>query len=304
MIAIDLGSNTISIVLIDCNTLEKIADFQKIVRTAENLHKTKIISNEAIKRVIEAIKEFQQKIDFKNQEVIAVATAAFRLAKNSKEALREIQKNTGVKFEIIDAKKEAKLTALAVRERLKKLNIYESFINVDLGGGSTEIIFYDNEKIISKSVDIGIVTFTEKYKDIETIKKNAKTAYRELEIFIKNTYKKYKKPSIMTATAGTPTTIAAFLKGMDYENYDYKKINGTKLSIKQIESALEKLLKLPKKEREKWVGVKRGDLIIAGIYLLISLIQIGQFDQIVVIDDSLKEGAAIFGCESKIKSNF
>ncbi len=302
MIAIDLGSNTLSAVLMDCNSLERIKDIQKIVRTAQDLQKNRIISKEAVNRVIKALKEIQKEIDFSNQNIKAVATAALRMAENKDEVLKEIEKKTNIKFEIIDGKKEAYLTALAVKERLKKLNFtFESFINIDLGGGSTEIILNYPNEIFSKSVDIGIVTFAEKHKSFEKIKKEAKTAYKDLEEFIKNYYKIYKKPSLLTATAGTPTTIAAFLKGMDYENYDYKKINGMKISIKDIKMSLEKLLKLDIKEREKWVGVGRGDLIIAGIYLLISLIEITSFKEITVIDDSLKEGAAILGCKSKLK---
>ncbi len=302
MIAIDLGSNTLSAVLMDCNNLERIKDIQKIVRTAQDLQKNRIISKEAVKRVIKALKEIQKEIDFSNQNIKAVATAALRMAKNKNEVLEEIEEKTNIRFEIIDGEKEAYLTALAVKERLKKLNFqFESFINIDLGGGSTEIILNYPDKIFSKSVDIGIVTFAEKHKSFEKIKQEAKTAYKGLKDFIKEHYESYKKPSILTATAGTPTTIASFLKGMDYENYNYKKINGMKISIEDIKISLERLLKLNKKEREKWVGVGRGDLIIAGIYLLISLIEITSFKKITVIDDSLKEGAAILGCKSKFK---
>ena len=57
MIAIDLGSNTIRIVKWDCEKNEKIAEYEKIIKTADNLVNTKEISKEALKRIIEAINE-------------------------------------------------------------------------------------------------------------------------------------------------------------------------------------------------------------------------------------------------------
>ncbi len=302
MIALDLGSNTFRAVEIDCKTLERIKEYEKIVKTAEDMHKTGIIKEEALKRVIEAIKEADKIFDFRNHNVTAIATAALRMAKNRQEVLKRIKEKTGIEFKVIKGEEEARLTALAVEERLKKLNRdHENFITIDLGGGSTEILIKNRENLLAKSIDIGIVTFAQKYKTIENIKKEAITAYdKELKPFLKNLYQTYKKPSILTATAGTPTTIAAFLQGMDYGNYDYKKINGYELSIKMIEDALKKLLSLDIKEREKWVGTGRGDLIIAGIYLLISLIKICGFSEIVVIDDSLREGAAIKKCKEGV----
>ena len=298
MIGIDLGSNTISFVLMDCETLERKKDIQRIVRTAEDLEKTGIISKKAVDRIIKAILEAQKDIDFSSNKIKAVATAALRLAKNRQEVLEEIKKETGVEFEIIDGFTEAKLTSIAVKERLKKLSLpYDNFANIDLGGGSTEIILQYKDEIFTKSIDVGIVTFAQKHQTLNKIKENSKKAYKEMEIFVKDIYKKYQKPSILTATAGTPTTIASFIKKMDYANYDYSKINGTPLSTKDIQEALKKLLNLDMKEREKWVGVGRGDLIIAGIYLLIALIELMEFDKIVVIDDSLKEGVAIKECK-------
>ncbi len=295
MIACDLGSNTFRVVKLNCSTFERIKEYEKIVKTADNLYTTKIINQNALKRVIEAIKEAKKEFDFENDKVSAVATAALRMAENKEEVLKSIEKETGVLFKIIDGKEEARLTAVAVRERLKKLNMpYKHFINIDLGGGSTEIIINKNEQIFAKSIDTGIVTFAQRYKTLKMIKEKSFNAYEEL----KDIYKKESKPPILTATAGTPTTIAAFLKNMNYSNYDYKKINGTKISIDEIDKALEKLLCLNIKDREKWVGTGRGDLIIAGVFLLKRVIKISGFKSIVVIDDSLREGVAIEGCKS------
>ncbi len=301
MIALDLGSNTLRGVKLDCKTFERVKEFEKIVKTAEGMHERPIIKKETADRIIKALKEAEKVLNFEKEKIIAVATAALRMAENKKEIIEKIKEETGIEFKIISGEEEARLTALAVEERLKKLNKNEkNFITADLGGGSTEIVIKNRKDLLIKSVNIGIVTFAQKYETVKNIKKNAPKAYeKELKPFLEKLYKDYEKPTVLTATGGTATTITAFLNDMSYGNYDYEKINGKILSVEDISKALHDLLKLDVKEREKWVGTGRGEFIIAGIYLLISLIKTCGFSEIVVIDDSLREGAAIKGCKEE-----
>lgn len=289
MIGCDLGSNTFRVVEIDCKTKERIKEFEQIVKTAQDLYDSKTISKEAISRVIDAIKEADKIFDFKNKKVAAVATAALRIAKNSKDVLEIIKKETGLEFKIIDANDEAKYTQIAVEQRLKRENIlHDSYLLIDIGGASTEVVLKNNSNTHLKSFDIGIVTMSEKYN-------NQKEMLKELTV-IKEFIQNFKKPNILVASGGTATTLAAFSKGMDYKHYDYKRVNATMLDINQIDKCLKKLLDMDIKNREKWVGVSRDKLIIVGILLLKNIIKICNFKEIVVIDDSLREGVAISEC--------
>ena len=289
MIGCDLGSNTFRVVEIDCKTKERIKEFEQIVKTAQDLYDSKTISKEAISRVIDAIKEADKIFDFKNKKVTAVATAALRIAKNSKDVLEIIKKETGLEFKIIDANDEAKYTQVAVEQRLRKENIlHDNYLLIDIGGASTEVVLKNNSNTHLKSFDIGIVTMSEKYN-------NQKEMLKELTV-IKEFIQNFKKPNILVASGGTATTLAAFSKGMDYKHYDYKRVNATMLDINQIDKCLKKLLDMDIKNREKWVGVSRDKLIIVGILLLKNIIKICNFKEIVVIDDSLREGVAISEC--------
>ena len=289
MIGCDLGSNTFRVVEINCKTKERIKEFEQIVKTAQDLYDSKTISKEAISRVIDAIKEADKIFDFKNKKVAAVATAALRIAKNSKDVLEIIKKETGLEFKIIDANDEAKYTQVAVEQRLRKENIlHDNYLLIDIGGASTEVVLKNNSNTHLKSFDIGIVTMSEKYN-------NQKEMLKELTV-IKEFIQNFKKPNILVASGGTATTLAAFSKGMDYKHYDYKRVNATMLDINQIDKCLKKLLDMDIKNREKWVGVSRDKLIIVGILLLKNIIKICNFKEIVVIDDSLREGVAISEC--------
>lgn len=297
MIAIDLGSNTLRVTKLDCQSGRFVADFEKIVKTADMLESTGVIHHEAVDRVIYAIKEAQTKIDFLHDEVKAVTTEAIRRAANSENVLQRIQKETGVSFEIISGEEEARLTLTAVKHRLAKLYFAsKSFVLVDIGGGSTELIFNFPEKVISRSFPIGIVTIAQKYQDLETIKEVLPQEMHDMERFCMEIYAEQGEVEAFIATAGTPTTVAAMKLGQTYECYDSKKINGTSILREELDLYLEKLLAMSPAERERTVGVGRSDLIAAGILIYKQIFKVVEFGSCMVIDDGLREGLALEGC--------
>jgi len=297
MIGIDLGSNTIRIVKIDCKTRNKLSEYEKIVKTADRLVETKMISDEAIKRIINAINEAKEKIDF-NDKIKAVATEALRRAKNKDEVLKEIKEKTGIEFEIISGDKEAYYTTLAVEECIKRCSDKDArnFLLVDIGGGSTEVVLKHKNDVLSESYKMGIVTITQKYKTPEGIKYAIKKEALKIKSFLDFAFSAYKKPKIFTASSGTPTTIAALKLGMEYKTYNPDRVNGTVVTPKDLDFWLEKLMKMEMKKREKLVGVGRGDLILSGIYIFKEIFKLTKYNECIVCDDGLREGVAIEGC--------
>ncbi len=300
MIAIDLGSNTFRAVNIDCETFERIWEFEKVVRTAEGLNKTSMICEDALSRILQAIEELKSTHDFKPEEVIAVTTEAIRRAENSTEILNTIKEQSGIKFTVINGEDEAYFTTIAVRESLKKVTECKSFVLIDIGGGSTEVIFYEKEQIVSKSFPLGIVTMTEKYDSKELVSFNLPHECESIKEFIADMRAHGFKPKQFIATAGTPTTIAAVKQGMNYKNYQYEKVNGHILEKTDLDIELSKLLRLPFKEREGLVGTGRADLIITGILIYKELYKLLGFRECMVIDDGLREGVALAKCRGLI----
>lgn len=299
MIAIDLGSNTLRVVQIDCKSLKITNEYEKTVKTADGLAVHGYINDEAITRVISAIKEAKEKIDFTSDTVKAVTTEAVRIAKNSDKVLLQIKEETGVSFEIISGEEEARLTLLAVKQRLSKLQYAsDMFVLVDIGGGSTELIFHYENETISKSFPVGIVTIAQSYETLDTIQKALPQEMLEMQMFCAEVYATKGKVNSFVATAGTPTTVAAMKLGQTYATYDAKKINGTFLEMKELDFYLKKLLSLPFEEREIAVGTGRSDFIAAGILIFKQLYSMLEFDTCVVIDDGLREGVALEECLS------
>ena len=297
MIALDLGSNTLRVLAYDCKTAKQTFTYEKVVKTADGLAEFGTINEGAVARIISAIKEAQEQIDFSLGSIRAVTTEAVRRASNAEAVLAQIKKETGITFEIISGKEEARLTLLAVKNRLTKLHYAsDTFVLVDIGGGSTEIIFHYGDETVSKSFPIGIVTIAQTYENLENIDKALPREMFDMQMFCAEMVATKGKPSSFVATAGTPTTVAAMKLGFNYETYDAAKINGTSLQKEELDFYLKKLLAMPFEEREIAVGTGRSDLIAAGILIYKQLYTLLEFESCVVIDDGLREGVALEMC--------
>lgn len=297
MIAIDLGSNTLRVLAYDCKNDKAIDAYEKVVKTADGLAEFGRINDATVIRVVEAIRTAQKKIDFSSHMVKAVTTEAIRRASNSQDVLSQIKKETGVVFDIISGDAEARLTLLAVQNRLTKLHYAsDTFVLVDIGGGSTELIFHYGSETISKSFPVGIVTIAQTYKNLDAIQKALPKEMVDMQMFCTEVYDTKGKPSSYVATAGTPTTVAAMKLGFNYETYDAAKINGTSLQKEELDFYLKKLLSYPFEEREIAVGTGRSDLIAAGILIYKQLFTLLEFETCVVVDDGLREGVALEMC--------
>ena len=295
VVAIDLGSNTLRVVKYDCKNHKVIAEYEKIVRTANSIVKNGTIDVNAESKIISGLLEAKDSINFDNCIIKAVTTEAMRVASNSLDVLKSIQEKTGIDFDVINSTDEAIYTLKAVQNRLDILNIdIKDFVLVDIGGGSTEITFCINSKIYTKSFPLGIVTVANSINSLEDIEKILEEKIKDISAYVKE-YLKYDLSFI--ATAGTPTTIASMKLGFTYETYNANAINGVELKIEELDFYLEKLLAMSKEDKEKTVGVGRDDLILAGILIFKKLYIALNMDISIVVDDGLREGVALSICK-------
>ncbi|NPA55443.1 MAG: phosphatase [Epsilonproteobacteria bacterium] len=295
MVAIDLGSNTIRMIEYDCQTKQVIRTFEKIVRTADKLVETNQIQKESVYRIIEAINQAKEMMNF--DEVVAYATQALRSASNQEEVIKLIKDATDVVFEVISPQEEAYFTAFGASVELQQP--YKNMFLVDIGGASTELILKTKQDIVMDSFEVGIVTISQKYKSIEALEYGIKQDVKPFKDFINFILLAY-NPDIFVASSGTPTTLAALKNGLTYETYDPSKINNTILTIEDLDYFKNKLLSMQMAQREKLVGVGRGDLIVSGIMIFREIFVLSGFEECVVVDSGVREGIALDYCQKKV----
>jgi len=161
--AIDIGSNAVRLLIKSIEPGDSTETFTKVLmvrvplRLGQESFVTGKISNEKAKQLVRLMKAFKQLIKIYDiTDYRACATAAMRDAKNAKELVKEISKETNIKIEIISGQEEAAI--IYESHFADSLNKDLNYIYVDVGGGSTEIsVITKGELIESKSYDIGTV---------------------------------------------------------------------------------------------------------------------------------------------------
>jgi len=285
--------------LFDCTTKTNKKFFTKVTKIADGLVQTGKIKPESIQRVIDAIHEAKEIVSFHNQRIHAVTTEAVRKACNADEVIQRIKEATGVEFAIISGEDEANYTLLAVESRIDLLypNENDSFVLVDIGGGSTELIFNYREKVFSQSFPIGIVTTSQHYNgDIEQIQDELPRLMQGMKAFCESIYAQHGKVDKFVATAGTPTTIAALKHGLAYNQYDGTIVEGTLLQTHDLDNHRNRLMQMSVEERIDAVGVGRLEVVNTGVAIYKELFGIVDIQDSVVIDYGLVEGVAIHYC--------
>jgi len=302
IVSIDLGSNSFRVLKYDCKNHKILAEHNEVVGMADGLVDTGLISPEAQQRVVKAIEDAKKDINFDPTKAVAVTTAAMRKASNNKEVLKYFKDKTGVKFNIIDGKEEARLTLLAVKYALRRENINSSkFILLDIGGGSTEIIVNTNDSYEAHSFDFGIVTMTQEYLHYHNLSSDLENRKKEIKKYLDSLNINLDEYTFV-ATAGTPTTIAAVKLGQDFFSYDKDVVNGTIVNLDDLESSLSIFANSSKEEITKLVGRGRVEFIEVGIYIYRAIFEVLEKSESIVLDDGLREGVAINYCEQKCKA--
>ncbi|WP_343694711.1 exopolyphosphatase [Flavobacterium sp.] len=162
--AIDIGSNAMRLLISNVVEQEgKEPQFNKSslvrvpIRLGQDAFTVGEISPENIDRMVDAMKAFNLLMKVhKVERYMAFATSAMREAYNAKEVVALIKKKADIKIEIIDGKKEAAIIASTDLHHLLKTD--ETYLFVDVGGGSTEFtLFSDGKMINSRSFKAGTV---------------------------------------------------------------------------------------------------------------------------------------------------
>lgn len=183
--AIDIGSNAVRLLISNIITKkDKNPQFKKAslvrvpIRLGADTFVTGKISEKNKMRMIDAMNAFKLLMNIHGVEKYrACATSAMREATNGNEIIDDICKQSQVKIEVIDGKTEAEIIFSTDLAELIKED--QSYLYVDVGGGSTEFTVFSEGKLInSKSFKIGTVRLLNK-----TV--NKKELWKSIEKWIK-----------------------------------------------------------------------------------------------------------------------
>jgi exopolyphosphatase/guanosine-5'-triphosphate,3'-diphosphate pyrophosphatase len=197
--AIDIGSNAIRLLIANVIISEdREPQFKKssLVRVpirlgADAFTNDGIISDANVNRMISAMEAFKLLMNVHGVERYrACATSAMREASNGEEVTEQVLSQTGVKIDIIGGKEEAAIiSSTDLNELIEGDN---SYLYVDVGGGSTEFTLFSKGKIVnSKSFKMGTVRLLSNKKTVN------KEIFANVEKWIKRNTKDLKGVSLI-----------------------------------------------------------------------------------------------------------
>jgi len=162
--AIDIGSNAARLLVSDIipgpqNAPEfvKVALVRVPLRLGFDVFDRGLISAARIEKIIKTVRAYKLLLDvYEVKHVKACATSAMRDAANAEEVIRKVKQETGITIEIISGQQEASL--IYENHIAENMTANESYLYIDVGGGSTELTFFSDGRLVFKeSFNIGTI---------------------------------------------------------------------------------------------------------------------------------------------------
>ncbi len=288
---IDLGTNSLItiIAIISKNNIKISEENYQIIKLGEGIAEFNLISDNAINRCIQGFQIISKLLKRNNiTNVNCVATSALRDALNGQEIIDIIKNKFDIKIQVISGIQEANFVRMAT---LNEFDLKSKISLIfDIGGGSTELIFLNNEKIIHiESINIGSVRCTELFLQNTLI--NDELVIK-LESFIDSQLEKipFYDINIAIGIAGTITTLSSVKIGL--EPYCAETIHKSKLTIDDVKKLKNQFIKnqISGLKKIKGLDSKRAEIILAGCIICEKIMEKYKIKKILVSDKGLRWG--------------
>ena len=322
--ALDLGTNSCRMLIAQPKGAQfhVLDSFSKSVQLGQGLEATGRLDRAAMARTVQALRVCRSKLERHNvRRMRLVATEACRRAANGEAFMDSVRRETGLDLEVIAPEEEARLAVISCAPLVSART--EQLLVVDIGGGSTELVWIDVSKVpraerpraimrlhkgfVSDpgpfvaarvvdwiSVPLGVATLRDQFDDVEddAARFALMSWYFEenLADFAPYGAEQARAGFQIVGTSGTVTTLAASHLGL--RRYDRSKVDGLRMTSDQIDTVIEDYLRMGPDGRrdDPRIGRDRQALIMSGAAILQALLRSWPTDRLTVADRGLREG--------------
>lgn len=314
--ALDLGTNNCRLLIATPAGREfrVVEAFSRIVRLGDGLSRTGRLDPAAMDRALAALSICAEKVRKRRAlRVRAVATQACRIADNGPEFVERVERQTGLKLEVITPEEEAQLSVAGCLNLLDRKA--QAALVVDVGGGSTELSWVDLQHEALNpagphvahhrlpihawlSIPIGVVTLAERFPERRT---GAAEWFREMVAHVQSHLDAFQhadhlRPLFaegrahLVGTSGAITSLAGM--HLRLSRYERSRVDGLWLTEGDCRAAADTLLALEPEARaaQPCIGPDRADLVLAGAAILQAVQERWPCPRVRVADRGLREG--------------
>lgn len=278
--AIDIGSNAARLLIVDVTTdkygkplFNKLNLVRVPLRLGFDVFEKGEITKEKRGMILQTMKAYTHLINaYGVEHTIACATSAMRDASNSQDIIRKVKMETGLNIEIISGDFEASL--IYENHVAETMDTDHSYLYIDVGGGSTELTFFAEGKLVFKqSFNIGTIRIL---KDMVTDSK-----WNEIKDFIKLKTKGFKK-IVAIGTGGNINKVFSLSKKKD----------GKPLSIDLLKDYYKEISSFSLEDRINVYKLRadRADVIVPALQIYINVMRWSDAEEIYVPKIGLADG--------------
>lgn len=277
--AIDIGSNAARLLINEVKPGKEKPEFTKLnllripLRLGIDVFSKGEIGAERKEMVISSMKIFRQLMEvYKVEHYRACATSAMRDAKNGQEIIDIVKDQADIDIEIITGDEEA--TLIYENHVAEGLDKDFAYLYVDVGGGSTELTFYENNKMkYEHSFNIGTIRLMNGLVP--------KTSWEEMKNEIKDKIKS-KKPIVAIGSGGNINKIFSLSKTKD----------GKPMPVSVIKKYLKEMQLLSVEERMQLYQMRedRADVLVPALLIFNNVMTWAEIKHIYVPKISVADG--------------
>jgi len=297
--SIDIGTNTVLLLVADVEgtNLTVLLEEQRIPRLGRGVDSDGKLSEKAQLRVLTVLKEYKEILERKfpgtADKTVVTATSAVRDAANRSEFIRDIDRHTGWTVQLLSGDEEAQTTFFGALSVLDLVEPGTSATVLDIGGGSTEFATGTGRQLSAwSSLDMGSVRFSERFlRDDPPSGSQLRAARSKVREMISTLDPSHLDSDQLIGVAGTVTSVAAI--GLGLRSYDTKQLNGSRLSLADLDETIGEFTSMTSGEVESTYPVflkGRGDVITGGLIILSEVMNVRQSNSIIVSTGGIRHG--------------
>ena len=298
--ALDLGSNSFHLLVADAHpdgTFEPLVREKEVLRLADHVSRQGRIGPEAAAEAVEVVGRFRNLAESVDaHEIVACATSALREAEDSAAVVDRIEREAGVRVEVISGKEEARLIFAAVRASV--VVDPAPALALDLGGGSLELMIGDQLGLEwSKSVKLGVGRLSAELvrddpptgADRRRLARRVSSVLAPIAIEVESL-----SPEMLIGSSGTLCALVRMAAARRTGTVP-PSVNQLKVRRKDLLAVHEQIFQLRAADRQKLPGVdaRRADLLPAGSMLLTTAMELFGLDELVGCEWALREGIVL-----------
>ena len=294
--AIDCGTNSIRLLIADIadGKFREVYRNMQIVRLGQGVDQNKAFHPDAIDRTLKAVADFSTEIARRGVSKIRFcATSATRDAANRDLFIDGVNSLLGIKPEVISGEEEAALSFFGATKELHQSGA--PYLVIDIGGGSTELVFGTEKVDFAKSQNIGCVRMSERhFSSLPPSANEIANAQRDIDEAISEAAKlvPITEAQTLIAVAGTATTVAAAALGLN--EYDRYSIHLSRVTAEKTHEVAQRFLHMNRQEIAALPYMHEGrvDVIAAGSLVLSRIMELSGAKEFVASESDILDGMA------------